>query len=250
MRWLIAGLLLLTLSCCTNNIKEELLYGTWIMESVDGQELHTNDYFVIRFNPDGTEMHASPLYEDSVNVRWFHGENYKYRFLSETKRAICISGLSPLGIPVDLKLNILKLTKNKLVYFYAEPFFAGAYISDHRPITLRRPKNDYSEKILGTWEYEMEGKKFRMEFLDRELYTFYVFDGQSWTITPDSPHRYYLYGDFLVVLAHKEWDGIERTHMHWHDNWEITIKENKMHMYAYRGTDNVEMHIIANKITK
>lgn len=248
MRWLLAGLLLLSLSGCSNEINEEMLYGTWVMESIDGQNIHTNDFFVIRFNPDGTEMHASPLYEDSVNVRWFHSEDYKYRFLSETKRSIRISGTSPLGIPVDLNLNILKLTRDKLVYFYAEPYFAGVYISDHMPITLRKPKEDYSQAILGTWEYEMEGKKFRMEFPDGKQYNFHVFDGQSWNITPDSPHRYYLYKDFLVGHAVKEWNGIKRNHNHHHDNWHIKIKGEKMYMTAFRGLDNVQLKIIAQKI--
>jgi hypothetical protein len=247
MRWLLASLLLLSLSCCSNQLKEELLYGTWIMKSIDGQEFHTNDFFVITFNPDGTEMHASPLYGDSVNVRWYHGDDYTFRFLSETKRSIRITGTSPLGVPVDLNLNILKLTRNKLVYFYAEPYFAGAYISDHRPITMRRPKDDYSQEIIGTWEYDMEGKKFRMEFLDGEMYNFHVFDGQSWTVTPDSPHRYYLYGDFFVGHAVIKWDGIKRNHMHHHDNWHLEMKGDKMYMTAFRGLDNVQLRIIAKK---
>lgn len=247
MRWLLAGLLLLSISGCKNEIKEELLYGTWVMESVDGQDIHTNDFFVLRFNRDGTEMHASPLYEDSINVRWYHGEDYTFRFLSDTKRSIRITGTSPLGIPVDLNLNILKLTRDKLVYFYAEPYFAGAYISDHRPITLRRPKADYSREIMGTWEYEMEGKKFRMDFLEGEKYNFYVFDGLSWTVTPDSPHPYYLYGDFLVGHAVIEWNGLKRNHQHHHDNWHLDIKGDKMYMTAFRGTDNVQLRIIAKK---
>lgn len=247
MRWLLAGLLLLSISGCKNEIKEELLYGTWVMESVDGQDIHTNDFFVLRFDPDGTEMHASPLYVDSVNVRWFHGEDYTFKFLSDTKRSIRITGTSPLGFPLDLNLNILKLTRDKLVYFYAEPYFAGVYISDHRPITLRKPKEDYSQAILGTWEYEMEGKMFRMEFIDGEMYNFLVFDGQSWTVTPNSPHRYHLYGDFLVGHAIKEWNGIKRNHKHHHDNWHLTIKGDKMYMTAYRGLDNVQLKIIARK---
>ncbi|HRW95382.1 MAG TPA: hypothetical protein P5167_06010 [Bacteroidales bacterium] len=247
MRWLLAGLLLLTLSACSNKINEELLYGTWIMESIDGQDIHTNDFFVLRFNPDGTEMHASPLYQDSVNVRWFHGEDYTYKFLTDTKRSIRITGTSPLGIPVDLNLNILKLTRHKLVYFYAEPYFTGAYISDHRPITLRRPKDDYSKKIIGTWEYKIEEKKFRMEFLDDAMYNFYVFDGQSWTVTPDSPHHYYLYGDFLVGHAVVEWNGIKRNHEHHHDNWNLEIKGDKMYLTALRGSDKIQLNIVAQK---
>jgi hypothetical protein len=86
-----------------------------------------------------------------------------------------------------------------------------------------------------------------MEFIDGEMYNFHVFDGRSWTVTPNSPHRYHLYGDFLVGHAIKEWNGIKRNHKHHHDNWHLTIKGDKMYMTAYRGLDNVQLKIIARK---
>ncbi|MDD3944540.1 MAG: hypothetical protein WC377_04585 [Bacteroidales bacterium] len=245
MRWLLASLVLFFMYGCSGAVNEKLLYGTWIFQHIDGRQVHTNDFFVLSFNPDGTEMHSCALYVDSVNVRWFHGENYTYRFQSDTKRDIRISGTSPLGIPVELTLNILKLTKKRLVYFYAEPFFNGTYLSDSRIVTLRRPKSDYSQKILGKWEFEMEGQLFRIDFLDNRTCHLYVNYGGSWVVAEDSPQPYYIYGDFLVGPALKKWDAIQRNHMHHYDNWEITIRGDEMIMSAYRGIDNVHFEVKA-----
>ena len=85
MRWLLASLVLFFMYGCSGAVNEKLLYGTWIFQHIDGRQVHTNDFFVLSFNPDGTEMHSCALYVDSVNVRWFHGENYTYRFQSDTK---------------------------------------------------------------------------------------------------------------------------------------------------------------------
>ncbi|MDD2539055.1 MAG: hypothetical protein WC377_04590 [Bacteroidales bacterium] len=84
---------------------------------------------------------------------------------------------------------------------------------------MRRPKADYSEDLLGVW-----------------------------ALAADSPLRYYLYGDYLVMQPFPGQNDNEESHIHHHRNWELTIRKKEMLMEAYRGFGIIPEKLAARRI--
>lgn len=234
----------LSLLACNLNKERENLYGTWIMESLDGQPVPTNSLFVARFYPQGTELHAAGVIEDSV-THWGEREDYTYEFVGNEGFNLILTGLSPTNEKVSIFFDVQTLTKDRFAYTFANPGLAGSFLSRGNLVTLRKSDVDYSKQIVGLWEGSV-GLGNRFDFKADGTYDFYVNLSGEWKIINGRNVAYHLYGDLLVCDV---FNTMESTGKDGYDAWIIHIEGDQMTMDAKRGATLSERHLDLKRIT-
>lgn len=233
----------LSLLACNPNKERQNLYGTWIMESLDGQPVPTNSLFVARFYPQGTEMHAAGVIEDSV-TRWGERDDYTYEFVGNEGSNVLLTGVSPSNQKVRIFFDVQTLTKDKFVYTFANPGMVGSFLSKGNIVTLRKSDVDYSKQIVGLWEGTV-GLGHRFDFKADGTYDFYVNLSGEWKIINGRNVAYHLYGDLLIcdVFNSKAVSGKDG-----YDAWIIHIEGDQMTMDAKRGSTLSERHLALKRL--
>ena len=72
----------------------DLLQGSWINTMVNGEEVLTDDVYILKFNSDNTEMHCKGFILDDDNKRWLEDPDYSYSVSGEQ---VLIDGVGHMG---------------------------------------------------------------------------------------------------------------------------------------------------------
>lgn len=240
MNKLFLSLATLTLFACSNDdpqykdITAENILGTWIIKTIDNQKLYTDEYFVCRFNSDGSEDYLS--IEDDGNgsstVKYTDNTTYKI----ENSTLYMYSDIVELEFPASMSTGEL-CGESGDILTYTETINIQDDVDQNanRTFTAIRSTTDYSTDIIGMWEGTViEGDtsepfdNIRLDFRADGKFSFYKQESDdSWTLL-EQANIFYIMGNILAT----QWDEDNNTTAA--ESWVIDIENDNMSWRADR----------------
>lgn len=223
----------------TYSFNAESAVGTWVMMMIGGEEVATNDRFVMRLNEDMTQDYYAIISDGEGSTMLSYTQNATY----SVENGI----LSVISDMVDLELQcaitsgeLCGQSGDVLTYTEIKNIQGGVdcYVeSEYKGI---RCTVDYSEQIIGMWEGTViegdENEPFdniRLDFRDDSLFDFYYQDSDGEWIMLEQDNTYAILGN----LFGSQWNESETQIIA--ETWITTIDSDTMTWRAVReGVEN------------
>ena len=229
----------------------DLLQGSWINTMVNGEEVLTDDVYILKFNSDNTEMHCKGFILDDDNKRWLEDPDYTY---SVSGDQINIEGVGQLGDTYSAMLSVLSLDDESFSYSVESFIWNGEEISDTCTYTCSKITDDLDATFTGVWYGRCttvgnaDSLYHYWEYFEDGSYNYYYQDeNENWIKKSDNEGRYFLYGDYLAT--NYSFDLISGGTGLAYECWNIDIEGDNMIWKGVRAGDyivNYEMEKVAS----
>ncbi len=208
----------------------ELLIGTWVNTSVNGQAVLTNETFVMELKPNHKELYAIGFQLDENNKRWEENINYTYSIVGD---ALIINGTDVQDNTIQIEFYIQSLTNETMTLTVPKFSINGTMSPNNNTYTFKKVTNDYSTAFTGIWyghcttEGNADSLYHYWEYADDGSFSYYYQDGNNnWIKKTDNGGRYFLYGNLMA--SNYSNDLLSGGGGQVFECWNFTIDEHKM----------------------
>lgn len=231
-------LFLLFFSCCKKNNELEsepnfsdIIVGTWVNIQIDGQQVLTNESFVMQLKPSKVQMFSQGVTIQENDHQWMESDQYTY---SIKNKNIIIDGKNALDQSTHLEMEVVSVDQQMMTYKVKQLVVNQIIIPDNHLYTMQRVDKSLNSDLIGIWygRDETSGSADTSykywEFLSNGNYNYYYFDEdiQLWICKEDNNGHYFLYGNLLAANFTNNLPTQEACFMY--ECWNIQIDGNSM----------------------